>query len=65
MKSNFTRKFATFLFVSIFILFTSVLNAQLKLAELWNDVVESSITTIGTRYIAPQSYRTLELDLQD
>jgi hypothetical protein len=65
MKSNFTRKFATFLFVSIFILFTSVLNAQLKLAELWNDVVESSITTVGTRYIAPQSYRTLELDLQD
>ncbi|MBT8392735.1 MAG: T9SS type A sorting domain-containing protein [Ignavibacteriaceae bacterium] len=65
MKFNFLSKITSFLFISIFILFNSTLNAQPNFAELWNDVVETNITAVGTRYIFPQSYRTLELDLQD
>ena len=65
MKFNFVQKITSFLFVSIFILFTSSLNAQTNFIELWNDVVETNITTVGIRYIIPQSYRTLELDLQN
>ena len=65
MKFNFSLKITSFHFISIFILFTSAINAQSNFAELWNDVVETSITTVGTRYIVPQSYRTLELELQD
>ena len=65
MKLNFSLKIASFHFISIFILFTFAINAQSNFAELWNDVVETSITTVGTRYIVPQSYRTLELELQD
>ncbi|MBT8380297.1 MAG: T9SS type A sorting domain-containing protein [Ignavibacteria bacterium] len=65
MKFNFLSKITSFLFISIFILFNSTLNAQPNFAELWNDVVETNITAVGTRYIFPQSYRILELDLQD
>ena len=65
MRINSSLKNLSILCISIFILFNFTLNAQSNFADLWNDVVETSITTVGTRYIVPQSYRTLELDLQD
>ncbi len=65
MKFKSALKITYFPLISIFILFTSALNAQSNLVELWNNVVETNIITVGERYIIPQSYRTLELDLQD
>ncbi|MCW8812365.1 MAG: M12 family metallo-peptidase, partial [Chlorobium sp.] len=65
MRFNFSLKKFSFLFISILILFSPAINAQSNFAELWNDVIETEINTIGTRYIIPQSYRTLELDLQN
>lgn len=44
---------------------TSVLSAQSNFADLWNDISETSITTTGDRYIIPESYRTMELELQE
>ncbi len=41
------------------------MNAQSNYAELWNDISEMGLNAEGTRYIIPQSYRTLELDLED
>ena len=39
--------------------------AQSNFANLWNDISENGLNASGTRYIIPQSYRTLELDLQE
>jgi len=47
------------------ILLSQTLIAQSNYAELWNIVSESSISFSGTRYIIPQSYRTLELNSQE
>ena len=32
---------------------------------MWNNISEVGLDAQGTRYIIPQSYRTLELDLQN
>ncbi|MCU0344465.1 MAG: M12 family metallo-peptidase [Ignavibacterium sp.] len=37
--------------------------AQTNSASLWNDVNETQIVTIGERYIVPQLYRTVKLDV--
>jgi len=48
----------------VLILFCNVLFAQNASEELWNNIQEGAIQTAGERYIIPQSYRTLELDIQ-
>ena len=65
MKFIFSLKITSFLFISIFALSVFTLNAQTNFIELWNDVAETGITTTGVRYIIPEEYRTLELNLQD
>ncbi|MBE0572829.1 MAG: T9SS type A sorting domain-containing protein [Ignavibacteriaceae bacterium] len=65
MRINFSYKsFSYFLIVVLFI-FTTIINAQQNFADLWNDIAENGLDAQGTRYIIPQSYRTLELDLQN
>jgi hypothetical protein len=51
-----------FLFLG-FILFQNNF-AQVSSSSLWNDVNESLIESNATRYIIPQSYRTLKLDFE-
>ncbi|MGB5288018.1 MAG: reprolysin-like metallopeptidase [Ignavibacteriaceae bacterium] len=65
MKFIFSLKITSFLFIGIFVLSAFTLNAQTNFIELWNDVAETGITTTGVRYIIPEEYRTLELNLQD
>ena len=65
MRINYSYKsFSYFLIVVLFI-FTTIISAQQNFASLWNDVSETSINAQGTRYIFPESYRTLELDVQN
>ncbi len=65
MRNLFSFKNFSLLFTSVFILNISVIIPQSNLGNVWNDVSEVEINSSGTRYIIPQSYRTLELDLQD
>lgn len=58
------RNFA-FLIISIFIVCTNNLTAQNNFANLWSNISETGLDAIGTRYIIPETYRTLELDLQN
>ena len=37
--------------------------AQVNSQNLWNDVDEVQIVTTGQRYIIPQEYRTIKLDV--
>ncbi len=53
-----------YLLFSITIFFAFSLNAQTNYSDLWNDISEVGLDAQGTRYIIPQSYRTLELNLQ-
>jgi len=63
MRLSFTfKQFFSFLALSILI-FTSYSFAQSNFANLWNEASEVGLNTVGTRYIIPESYRTLELDL--
>ena len=39
--------------------------AQNSLITLWSDISEAGLDAQGTRYIIPQSYRTLELEFED
>ena len=65
MKLFFSIKYFSYLILSISIFFTTSINSQSNYAELWSDISEIGLDAEGTRYIIPQSYRTLELDLQN
>jgi len=65
MKKNATALRIAFAYMLIFTLFIATANAQRNHSELWTDVSESSITPSGTRYIIPETYRTLELDVYE
>ena len=63
------RKFySTFLCLTFF-LFVTMFGvksfAQNSFITLWSDISEASLDAEGTRYIIPQSYRTLELEFED
>jgi hypothetical protein len=64
MDYKFSPKNFSFIFITAFLLFTIVSFPQQNSRFAWNDIAESQMSPIGTRYIIPQSYRTLELDLQ-
>ena len=64
MKRIFSVKCFFQFLITITIIFSAPVNAQNNYADLWNDVSEVGLDAQGTRYIIPQSYRTLELDLQ-
>ena len=65
MKLFFSFKHFSYFVLSISIFFTTSINSQSNYAELWSDISEIGLNAEGTRYIIPQSYRTLELDLQN
>lgn len=65
MISTLSAKSLSSFFMIIFTVSTIVVNAQQSFTELWNDVSETGLVTNGTRYIIPESYRTLELNFQD
>jgi hypothetical protein len=65
MRFNSSLKNFSILYFCVFILLTSVTFAQSNFANLWNDISETGLNASGIRYIIPQSYRTLELNLQD
>jgi hypothetical protein len=48
--------------ILFFILF--ICNIFYAQPDLWNDISESGITLVGKRYIIPDSYRTVELNLE-
>jgi len=52
-------------FITVLFVMTSVMSAQSNFADLWNDVSETSISATGNRYIIPESYRTMKLELQE
>jgi hypothetical protein len=64
MKINFSVKSFSYFLISITIIFSSSVNAQSNYTDLWDDISEVGLDAQGTRYIIPESYRTLELDLQ-
>lgn len=64
MRVNFSYRNFSYFFVAIMFICTSLTNAQANFEGLWNDISEIGLDVQGTRYIIPQSYRTLELDLQ-
>ncbi len=53
------------LLLGIFLVISGVLNAQTNYAYVWSDVPETEISPAGTRYIIPDEYRMLELNLQE
>lgn len=57
---KFVSVFKTIFFILIF---TAAAVAQISTENFWNDVSEESISPLGERYIIPENYRTLELDL--
>ncbi len=65
MRFNSSLKNFSILYFSVFILLTSIAFAQSNFANLWNDISENGLNASGTRYIIPESYRTLELDFQE
>lgn len=65
MRFNSSLKNFCILYFSVFILLNTVAFAQSNFANLWNDIPENGLNASGTRYIIPESYRTLELDLQE
>ncbi|MDH3268476.1 MAG: M12 family metallo-peptidase [Ignavibacteria bacterium] len=64
MKVYFSIKLFCSFQLCFTIIFSSSLFAQNNYADLWSDVSEIGLDAVGTRYIIPESYRTLELDLQ-
>jgi Metallo-peptidase family M12B Reprolysin-like/Secretion system C-terminal sorting domain len=62
---NFRQPFFIFKFLLIlfFLLLSINLNADTK--DFWNDVQENIIPGTGGRYIIPQHYRTLSMNLQE
>lgn len=54
----------TNLFVVLFLVLTSFVFAQRTTANLWQDADESQITPLGTRYIIPDVYRTIKLNVE-
>ncbi len=64
MRFNPSSKNFSIFYFCVFILLTSVAFAQPNFSNLWNDISETGLNASGTRYIIPQSYRTLELNLQ-
>jgi len=65
MRLNFSIKYFSYLSISISLLFTSSINSQPNYIELWSDISEIGLDAQGTRYIIPESYRTLELNFQN
>ncbi len=64
MKRIFSDTCFLSLLISITIYFSSTISAQSNYADLWDNISEVGLDTQGTRYIIPQSYRTLKLDFQ-
>ncbi|MBK9098127.1 MAG: T9SS type A sorting domain-containing protein [bacterium] len=64
MRLKLSVKSLSYFLISIFMISTTAVNAQQSFSELWDDISETGLVTNGTRYIIPESYRTLELDLQ-
>ena len=64
MKKRISMNCVSYFIISIAIIFSASASAQTNYANLWNEISEVGLNTQGTRYIIPQSYRTLELDLQ-
>ena len=65
MEITFTSRKILMILIGIFLIASSALNAQSNFLNVWSDVSESQITTVGTRYIIPNEYRTLKLDLTE
>jgi hypothetical protein len=65
MRFNYALRNFSILYFGVFILLTSVSFAQSNFINLWNDISENGLNASGTRYIIPESYRTLGLDLQN
>ena len=65
MEITFTSRKILMILIGIFLIVSSVLNAQSNYSNVWSDVSESQIPTVGTRYIIPSEYRTLKLDLTE
>lgn len=55
----------SYLLIVTFVFFATFIFPQQNSRFVWNDIAESQMNPIGTRYIIPQTYRTLELDLQE
>ena len=64
MKKRISMNCVSYFIISIAIIFSASASAQTNYANLWNEISEVGLNAQGTRYIIPQSYRTLELDLQ-
>ncbi len=64
MNKNFSLNYLSYFLFCTALFFSASIYAQSNYAELWNDISEVGLDAQGTRYIIPQSYRTLELDLQ-
>ncbi len=65
MKKKLSVKCFYYFLISVTIIFSSSVSAQTNYTDLWNNISEVGLDAQGTRYIIPQSYRTLELDLQN
>ena len=63
MKSFFSFNFFFILIVGFAMMYFSPANAQTNHSNLWNDISEAGLDAQGTRYIIPQTYRLLQLDL--
>ena len=65
MRLSSSYKLFFKLLFGFFLIYSLSLFAQSNYSNLWNEVSEVGLNTVGTRYIIPESYRTLELDLAD
>jgi len=63
MKSFFSINFFFILIVGFAVICFSTAKAQTNYSNLWNDISEAGLDAQGTRYIIPQTYRLLQLDL--
>jgi len=65
MKKNATVLRMAFAYLMIFTWFIVTADAQSNHSGLWTDVSESAFIYTGTRYIIPETYRTLKLDVYE
>ena len=65
MKKRISMNCVSYFIISIAIIFSASASAQTNYANLWNEISEVGLNAQGTRYIIPQLYRTLELNMQD
>ena len=57
------KSFFSALTISFAILFLSSAYSQSNHSNLWSDISEAGLDAQGTRYIIPQAYRLMQLDL--